>query len=775
MFFTKHKQFQKGKTMNSKSKIIVVLFALLAACVSIDAFPPNYISTIVIPGHHHQKITAEALGEVYAEYGYGNYTAPYTKNMKSAIRSISKANAKVDFDKRSKDAIWHCIGEQLTPCSNLVKDRTEYGVSKILSGSTDDVHDIIGAVTHTLQDFYAHSNWVELYGAVVNDEMGYGPISNVAEPYEDTCEQVDIPLFTSAKDACALMDDNNIITTKLTSAYYKDTIMPPAGVKKCFHGGSFDGLGKDGINKDSSVCSLTISRILNIGIVLSPHNRFHEPAVEAARAATVKYFRNIRDTLLAKQGDTEGDIAFRRFLGFGAAAKFSINVMENATKDEDAPLASKPLFNMRARYSDISTDCPELSGFDIYKTVSSLPAESNLFIYTDASIKDKEMAKSAAILANQKNIKINNALIGQCSLGDLGYFEISDMTGGQVFILNKNEVEKLTELSDIAASDYYVEFANINDHTTSNETKSYDFKVDSKTDRLSVSVSITSGNAEVLLTQPNGSIVETDDLNVKRTVLSSAVIYDIKNPDIGTWEVEISGQSEFTLNSAGSSPLSFDSFKFVEYDVKYGGFYEMDGFPIAKSVSAIEAVLSDVVSDVRFELRSKNGKSLENLTLDAVDKYENIKTVFLKEDFTVPSEEFVVYAFGKDENGAEFQRVLPQKITPKTLSVATLSNKEMPQESDTVYTFRVTNHADNETFNFRAADNQGYIVSVKPSFAVIDKDGFIDVDVTVNPKNDESIAGEKNVLTFLAYGAKDKKSGNYAVVESSIVKKDGSE
>ncbi|MDR0761913.1 MAG: hypothetical protein LBF13_02550 [Campylobacteraceae bacterium] len=792
--------------MKSKFKAFAALFVLSVVCTSTHAFIPGYPLAIV-PGEYHEKMVAEALDKIYEEYGYGSNGIVYTNTMKTAVKTIAKANSQVDYDNRSGKAIWHCDGEQLTGCSNNVKEETVKGIGEILSDKTDNARNTIGGATHTLQDFYAHSNWAELYGSAASDEMGYGHISNVAEPDEDTCEYEYIHPLTPPITACSLMNSNNIITTKLTSGYFKGTSVIPDGVKKCFHGGFLDGFGVEGINKDASVCSFTV---LGIGVVISPHSNLHKTAASAAKLATVKYFRNIRNALTAKEGEFDGDNAFRKFLGFGGTAVgFIINAAEEMEEikaivaqmvqsrigtDEEPSLyvlsavnnSSIPehlvfthsnvfldaLSNLHAEHSEeIGADCPELSGLSIYKAVLSLMPGSTLFIYANALVKNKEEAKAASMLANKKNIKINSILSGQCSRNDLNYFEISDITGGQVFVIDKSEAEKLAELSNILINNYYVELANIYDKSTSKNIKSYEFKVDSKTDKISITVSIIDGNATAFVIRPDGSIVKTNEFNVQHTLLSSVMVYDIKNPDIGTWKVDIEGNSEFIINVAGNSPLSFDNFKFVEYSgrTEYGSLFEIDSFPVAGTVSAAEATVSDTISDVRFELKSRNGDLLETLTFNAADQYLNTKTIFLKEDFVIPNEDFVVYAIGKDENGIEFQRALPQTIAPQTMGIMIPAHQDIPLDINTIYTFRVTNYAENGTFNFTAIDDKGYIVEIKPAAAIIDKDGYADINVTLNPGNNKTTIGDKNILTFLAYDTNNTKSQNYAIVESIVV------
>jgi hypothetical protein len=793
--------------MNFKGKTFAAVISILfAASANIEAFIPDYPRAIV-PGDHHKKITLESLGEIYTEYGYGFPLKPYTITMKIAKEIISQSNADVDHnDITVNQAVWHCDGEQLSECSNLVKSETQRGVDAILSGNIDGARKIIGAVTHTLQDFYAHSNWVEMRGAVVNDEMGYGPISNVAAPDEDTCMYFNLPSYTvlAPAIACAMMTTNNLLNTgKLTSGYYLGTTgAPAAGVKKCFHGGSWDGLGVEGINKDASVCSFLF-------FVISPHNDFHKPAVDAAHAATVKYFRHLKSLLVEKKGPSEGEALFKQFLGFSFEIGFAIDttsqettgiiawvqsIIQNLTnnnkapskyvlsviKDQaaPAPLVSKDSPSFLAKLSSIDTgscadrgDCPARSGLGAYKAVAALGEGSNMFVYADEGEREPATANLAALVANFKKIKINNNLIGSRPSYNAKYFEMSEITGGQVFVVDKSESEKLTQISDTMLSSYYAPIVTLSGALTAGK-KSYEFKVDSTTDKLSVFISITSGSVSASISRPDNSVVGANDVGVKHTALSSLIIYEITNPRVGDWKLNLSGSGEFSVNIAGNTPLSFDNLKFVAYDNRsiHSGFFVIEGFPIAGSTSAIEATLSDVTSDVSFELRSKSGKVLGALKLDVVDEYPGVKTVFLKEDFVVPNEDFVVYAFGKDANGKAFQRVMPQKIVPQAVSIKTLLAGNISLNANTTYTFRVANNGNKDTFNINAVDDKGYVVSISPQTVSLKAGEYVDIDVVLNPGSDTSAVGVASTLTFTVTPTLGSKIGNYAVVQATVTK-----
>lgn len=124
---------------------------------------------------------------------------------------------------------------------------------------------LLGAATHTLQDFYAHTNWVELgkkdiFGEIEEIQRLYvqnppeaaGDLRLAAEN-EDVCEFTPAysPTLGNIKNAnpSKLLPKASTGGYVLTSGYFlNDAVQPlPHNVSKCIHGAA----GRDGINKDT--------------------------------------------------------------------------------------------------------------------------------------------------------------------------------------------------------------------------------------------------------------------------------------------------------------------------------------------------------------------------------------------------------------------------------------------------------------------------------------------------------------------------------------------
>jgi hypothetical protein len=419
-----------------------------------------------------------------------------------------------------------------------------------------------------------------------------------------------------------------------------------------------------GVNKDSLTCSLPAA-------VVSPHHDFFPAAAGAAKSATIKYLLGVRDALVAKKGNAEGEQLFKRFLGIGVSIGFAIDttgsmseeingvqgavkgIVESriGTSDEPSSYTLAQIHDPSSTLSLVTTnssaflsaisglgaggggDCPELAGLGTYMAASAMPTGGDLYVFTDATAKDPDKMGEAKSFAMSKKIAVHHALSGSCSPYDPKYFELSEATGGQVFIINKNEAGALTEaLLATALSPSRVDIARVSDQADG--AKSYEFIVDSTSDKLFVTISVTSGAvSSVSVIRPDGREVKAGETGVSISALSRSFFYNIALPQQGIWKVSLEGSGEFNVNAAANSPLSFEYFDFVEYDDSaHPGYFRIDGYPLAGSKSAVKAVLHGEATDVRFELRAKSGETIRAFTLDSFGEYPEMKA-FLTDRF----------------------------------------------------------------------------------------------------------------------------------------------
>jgi hypothetical protein len=224
---------------------VATLFVVPAPAA--EAFP---VEAFAFGGNSHASLTRAMLTRAVLDYfGISNPSVATRR----AIDDIVAANEAVDGDQVSSAK--HFDGENFGGGKALIQTHFSNTVALLLIGNPSGARLSFGAALHTIQDFYAHSNWVEL--GIRNPTRALWTIDSigtVAGPREATC------------------NGSTLTTTKLTSGYYGGEDRTPQIASKCRHGGPTDfSAGSGGINKDFN------------DTLLSPHATFH---TEAARQAT---------------------------------------------------------------------------------------------------------------------------------------------------------------------------------------------------------------------------------------------------------------------------------------------------------------------------------------------------------------------------------------------------------------------------------------------------------------------------------------------------------
>lgn len=176
------------------------LFTLLIVSlgVVVDCFNPNQVIGMAASSRTHKDITEKAVrdtAKIYMDQHPDDYPdqdmAMATGDFKQAITHFKTGAAKPDLEPNLKDLpLAHFDNEEVVQSNQrLLTERL-----KVLSALNNDdmagARDLTGQLLHTLQDFYSHTNWVELDKVGVNDALGDPGKANVgtfASPDLATC------------------------------------------------------------------------------------------------------------------------------------------------------------------------------------------------------------------------------------------------------------------------------------------------------------------------------------------------------------------------------------------------------------------------------------------------------------------------------------------------------------------------------------------------------------------------------------------------------------
>lgn len=540
-----------------------------------------------------------------------------------------------------------------------------------------------------------------------------------------------------------------------------------------------------------SSCAGTVAA----GVFDAPHNDSHPAAAALAAQATFELLKDIR----SKVTDRE----YKNLLGIGPTLAFAIdttgsmgsaiagvraatiNIVNTrlGTDQEPSKYVLTP-FNdpsvgpttvtdnastfksaLGGLFASGGDDCPELAMSGAFLALSASDDGGELYLFTDASAKDAGLAGSVLSLATKKKTKLFFSLFGSCSPYDPAYFFLANNTGGQVFILNQSEAGQVAEFADLVSRSDSVDILSIGDVLTMTP-KTYTFPIDSQVSRLTISVAVTSA-ASVSINRPDGSPLSDGDPGVRRLPLSSAVVYSIETPQVGTWQISAEGSGDFSILVNGQSTLSFDEFRFVETGGRPGheGAFPITGLPPAGKKNGVLADFTGDTSGVVFEFRRKNGEVLDRFSLTNNDPYEiSVQTG----EVVVPSSSFVAYALGIDRNGTQFQRLLSSTFIPQELSVVAPTAVNLPVGQVTTYLFKVQNDGATDSFRFTVFDDKSFLKTVSPTTVSLAAGSSTLVRVDLLPPAG-TVIGTVDTLTFTAESTTRSEVRNFAVLSSQVI------
>lgn len=777
----------------------------------------------------HESITREVIIEYDKDlFRLGN--KPLTQGMTDALETIIEGNSSVDayFGSEFLKSSAHFDGddlkgsqERLVEYKLKVKDLVDPPHRFIIGKAKPNVRkarEILGKALHTLQDFYSHSNWVELGNTNPYAVLGVpgNPLTNPPDTTQ-TCTDCTRNQCTDCYDPATGL--TNLTTSALTTGYYLfERCAPLLGCEtfeedrikpndfKCSHGGKVvigpanllsgrDASGKgtisSGINKDTKVCRI------------SPHNDKHLAAADLARKATKIYLDDLKRRLgvrkmkvllgggptLAMAIDTSGSME-------GVIAQVqeqAIDIVDSRlnTEEEPSQYVLAP-FNdpdvgpvtvtddpdeFRAAISVLSAneggDCPELAMTGMLQALNNMDeAGGELLMFTDASAKDGGLAGTVASLALSKNIKISPIVFGSCSPIDPGFIKLANDTGGQLFVLSPSEAGSITRLADFLIRSRAVDLLAINDTLT--DVKTYPIPVDSTMTSVTFAVS---GATDVVVRRPNGSQVQPDT-DAQYVPVSGGRIYSIANPVTGSWSVTIGTLADISLRVSGESSLDFSYFRFnrpIE-PAPHPGFFTLEGFPLVNETATIEAQLSAEAATVNLDLRTPSGAPLQQISATEVgwandDPDEESFTIGPVRQFiagiSTPNTPFRAYATGQDANGFPYQRVITGTTKPQTIKVTPPVAEELIPGQTTTYTFTLTNFGSPDTFASTGADDNGFLSGVSPASLTLGTNETQNVTVSLTPPPD---AGDQalDTLTLTVESTGASQAFNYARVKSLV-------
>ncbi|XP_008295264.1 von Willebrand factor A domain-containing protein 7-like isoform X1 [Stegastes partitus] len=709
----------------------------------------------------------------------------------SALQEIYTQNALLDRN-FIYSAPHHFNSEAILEGRSLITGGMAAIKANIRNENFQAARETLGRVLHTLQDFYSHTNWVDLgytepYVNLIRPDL---PLENLADKDTETCSDSPNQNFPH------LILPDILQEKKLTSGYFG--IFPSAKPEgKCSHGGASDltSSSGEGINKDERT---------------SGKEALHDAAVNAATAASLELLQDIRlaagdNDFLRMMGiarssvlcfviDTTGsmsdDIAQAR------ATVYEIIDSKKGTQDEPSEYILVP-FNdpsfgpmirttdpdeMKSEISKLTAsgggDTPELCLSGLQLALTGAPSSSQIYVFTDAPPKDIELIGTIFALMGSTKSTVTFFVTGagrrrrrSLKTGSFSdYIELALASGGQAIQVSKRELSLATDIILDTSTSALVTVLQQARNPGKQET--FPFNLD-KTLR-NATIYITGTSITFTLTNPSGLTQDQSETSGRlatiQTVGNMWRIQINSTRETGAWKIQINSYQPYTLKITGQSTITF-IYNFVEsFAGPHPGYAVLSGRPQAgQPASLLLSVLgkkgpsSMNISEVGLVIVS-GGEAVTNGTMTDLGNGDVLVTVY-----TVPEGEFVVILKGTDRvSNTEFQRQSTTQISVSKVNIQVMVDSSLEPGKPFQLNFSLKTEGAGGSYSISARNDRDFSMSY-PESLTLTTGVYANATLTITPPADTP-SGTDATLTIQATSSSGADS-NYVVLRLSVVTK----
>ncbi|XP_047463501.1 von Willebrand factor A domain-containing protein 7-like [Mugil cephalus] len=721
------------------------------------------------------------------------------KTFRQAIHFIKVRNVRVDF-RYPLSYEFHFDSETFDEGRKIVAEGLLAIKASLNQENYKAARQKLGEILHPVQDYYSHTNWVEMGKTRPNSNLlRFGTIiGNIADKSRKTCRDCD-------GDDCR----NNILEDILeegilTSGYSAILRPPPEG--KCLHGEIPGVTGiinlKGGINKD---------------FLGSSHGHLHVEAAHLAIAATMEVLQDIRGAA--------GDEKFLEMVGISRGSSETLCLVIDTTKSmhdeieevktiasdiisqvetEDKPSSYTVIpFNdpeigplkhttdpadfkniINSLHASGGGDQAELSLSGLQLALTSTHSNSEIFLFTDAPAKEVNLKSAVVALIEWTQTAVNFIITdpvmtsrrrrgvdeqARCiSAADAQlYRDLAQVSGGLAVEVTASELPVVTSLIAESSSASQVILL----HAARNHGKdTFHFLVDETVQNPTVY--ITGRSVSFMIKSPTGaSQLSTEAISVDSLFISSELVGNFQTlrlqKQVGNWEITMVSTEPYSLKVVGQSPINF-YFEFVQpvHDLS-PQFDVLETRPIAGVCSSLLVCGSDSATSLAVTLVDVMGSEL--VTVEAVQHEDGC---FLAKISEMPSVTFVLLVYGRDDSFASigstvvFQRQSSTSFTPSDVTIAEDSQRILVPGIPLSVPFTAKSTATWGNFIVKASNSKHFDLSFKSSLAIC-ADGSASGTVTITAPLDAP-SGTDVTLT-IEVDAPGEGAANYVVMRFTIL------
>ncbi|XP_017319799.1 von Willebrand factor A domain-containing protein 7 [Ictalurus punctatus] len=704
------------------------------------------------------------------------------KNLKNSINKIIKHNALVDV-RHAVTGSYHFDNEEFLSGRDLITQGISAVKYSVYQQSYEAARETLGKILHTLQDFYSHSNWIEMgkkepYSNLIKPDT---LIKNITD--SETCRPCNSSICTGN------ILEQVIAQQKLTSGYFG--LFKPKG--KCSHGGSLDptSLGKGGINKDA---------------LDSSHGNLHGAAALVATAATNELLQDIR----AAVGDSE----FLRLMGLSQTSVLCFVIDTTGSMSDDiaevrrvtsAITDSKtgtseyilvpfndPDYGPLIRTTDPNVfkqqlnaltangggDAPEMSLSGLQLALTGSPPETEIFLFTDADAKDKMLISTVKTLIEITKSKVNFMLTNGFSLRrrrrralsttlNQVYQGLAQASGGQAIEVTKGTLAQATGIIAVTTRSTLVTLF----QAVRNPAKAEIFSVSLDSSVQNLTIYITGNSPDYTITSPLGVSQSSAELNGTLGLIQRVGNFHTVQPNIaeqtGLWIFRITSTQPYTIRVVGQSEVDF-LFDFVELSQGLHPSYARLNSRPAENTNItlmVSMVGGDSVRPTEVSLVEASSSNSLNGTLEEVASGQYLVTFN-----SIPAGEFTVRVVGQISSTRSsdntFQRQSPTQFQTSNVTITTEFVGTIEPGKQVTLPFRVATNGSGGSFSISVSNDRNFDTRFNPSIT-LESGGSLNDTVTLTvPENTSS--GTDVTVTIQAEAA-DGSDSNFSVLRLAVI------
>ena len=436
--------------------------------------------------------------------------------------------------------------------------------------------------------------------------------------------------------------------------------------------------------------------------------------------------------------------------------KFANNVISNGVTED--PLVIKSWIDSLSGNDNgiYNGECPEAS-LDAIKQLAPNVVGGDILLFTDdISFSAASKTPSTLLALLRSDSRLHAILLpktctfdGTTTFNFYYYRILATLTGGTYQnVTSDNTTSALNiVLQEMKANTQvgYQTLAKTYYGRENETTSSYEILVDNTLTRVNFLMDILSGTPNLIIYRPDGSILNSTDLDVTFINSGAGVYYSVDAPVPGTWSAIVGGTGEHLFRATGESSL-----RFTYMGDTYGGIGQsldliarLDGTVISPTFS-LEDASGNFIADVQMQDQGMQG-----------DYYAG-DGVFVGQYTASISGDFRLRASGFNENGQPFSRTDARLIRVRAVSVQAPLEQIVSPGQSADYRFIITNAGDFiETYNLTATSGSDWLVSSSAYAVSIDPHQSIEVWLNIAVPLD-AVPNSVNVLRLTAVNANDE-------------------